>query len=99
MNISALKTDLDQNDIRKITGSIASGRSILFAGSGFSKGAENALNEEPPTAKELSRKICSLGGFDEDEDLGYASDYFLSTRDCGELIDFVKKNIHNKENE
>jgi len=57
---------------------IKTGRSLLFCGAGFSVNSVNLLGTHPPSAKDLAHKICNTGGFDEDDDLMYASDYFIS---------------------
>ncbi len=71
---------------------ISTGKAILFTGAGFSKGTQNIDGNEPPVAKKLAKEICQLGGFDEDEDLRYAAEYYLSTcTDTDNLVSFLKK--------
>lgn len=81
---------MDTDELKKLSGCISTGRSVLFTGSGFSKGASNILDEEPVTAKDLSLKICDLGGFEKDDDLRYSSDYYLSKGNKNELINLLK---------
>ena len=69
---------------------IATGKAMLFAGAGFCKGTLNVLGQEPPLAPQLSREICRLGNFDEDDDLRYSADYYLSNCDKDELIKLLK---------
>ncbi|MHC3492459.1 hypothetical protein ACYDMH_17320 [Pectobacterium brasiliense] len=56
---------------------ISTGKAIIFTGAGFSKKTINILNEEPPLAKELSKKIGVLGGIGDDiDDLMFTSRFF-----------------------
>lgn len=70
---------------------ISTGKAILFTGAGFSIGTKNVSGEEPPLAKNLAKEICRLGGFDEDNDLRYAADYFLSISSKAKLITLLKE--------
>ena len=59
IDISKLKTqDVDTESLKM---RIASGRSIVFTGAGFSFGTKNINNEKPPLAKELAKDLCLLG--------------------------------------
>lgn len=51
---------------------------------------KNVLGCEPPSAKDLAKKICNLGGFSEDEDLRFAADYYVENKDKNKLIDLLK---------
>ncbi|MGH8475113.1 MAG: SIR2 family protein [Methylococcales bacterium] len=70
---------------------IATGRAILFAGAGFSTGTKNEFGKEPPTARDLAKEICRLGAFDEDDDLRFAADYYITHKNKSNLVDLLKK--------
>ncbi|MGI0119055.1 SIR2 family protein [Zooshikella sp. RANM57] len=70
---------------------IGTGKSVLFVGAGFSRGACNIENVEPFLSKELAAEICELGGFDVDHDLRFAADYYLSFNEKLKLIDLLKR--------
>ncbi len=58
---------------------IASGNAVLFVGAGFSIGADNLLGDVGiPLASDLAHHIGQLGEFDDEKDLKFAADYFLS---------------------
>ena len=76
----------------KIISIINTGRAILFVGAGFSSGCKNVLQKTPPMAKELAKLISNKGGFDEDDDLTYVSDYFLNHRNKSDLLQLLKEN-------
>ncbi|WP_286818482.1 SIR2 family protein [Desulfobacter sp. UBA2225] len=79
--------------IEKLISIINTGRAILFTGAGFSVGCENVIETSPPRAKELAKLICQKGGFGEDDDLTYASDYFLNYRNKFDLLHLLKENF------
>jgi len=66
------------NQVEEIKNRIETGNSLLFCGAGFSTECKNLLNSYPLIAKELSKKICELGQFEQDEDLLYSSDYLIN---------------------
>ncbi|WP_022667457.1 SIR2 family protein [Desulfospira joergensenii] len=66
---------------------------ILFLGAGFSLGCYNKSGNELLLAKRLSRKICQLGGFEEDDDLTFSADYYLKYYDPAKLIGLLKKSF------
>lgn len=82
---------------------IASGQAILFAGAGFSSLTKNINAEEPSTAEDLAHAICELGDFPKDNDLRFATDYFIANNNKSKLVTFLKNkytiqsthNIHN----
>lgn len=77
---------------------ISTGKAIIFTGAGFSKKTVNILNEEPPLAKELSKKIGVLGGIGDDiEDLMFTSRFFLKYKDKNELLKLLKDSFVLKE--
>ncbi|MBA0218435.1 SIR2 family protein [Pectobacterium brasiliense] len=70
---------------------ISTGKAIIFTGAGFSKKTINILNEEPPLAKELSKKIGVLGGIGDDiDDLMFTSRFFLKYKDKSDLLSLLK---------
>ena len=87
----------DSFDAKQLLQTIAGGRAILFAGAGFSAECKNIRNEHPPLAKDLALSICRKGVFEENEDLMYASDYFLEKRSKKDLIDILKEYFTIKE--
>jgi len=94
MDIQVNKNTLrkEEVDIDLMLRKIATGRAIMFTGAGFSIGTSNVDKKEPPIASELSKKICELGEFPEDEDLRYAADFYISNGyNKGELISLLKK--------
>lgn len=85
---SMYKVDVDVSQLLR---QISTGRAILFTGAGFSKKTTNTDGLEPPLAKDLALEICRLGSFEEDEDLRYATDYYLSNCDNEELVKLLKR--------
>ncbi len=79
--------------IEKLLSIIDTGRAILFTGAGFAVGCKNMANTTPPRAKELARLICEKGGFGKDDDLTFASDYFLNYRKKSDLLYLLKENF------
>jgi len=70
---------------------ISTGKAVMFTGAGFSKKTLNIMNEEPPLAKELSKKIGSLAGLgDDNEDLMFTSRIYLKHGDKHELLNLLK---------
>lgn len=70
---------------------IGTGKAIIFTGAGFSKKAHNTLHEEPPLARELSKKIGSLANLgDNNEDLMYTSHLYLKHGDRLALLKLLK---------
>ena len=88
-------------DTRDLIGRLSTGRAILFTGAGFSTSTKNFNEEEPLRAKDLAKEICRLGQFDEDEDLRFATDYYIDNCDkiCGktDLVSLLKKQYTLKE--
>ncbi len=78
-------------DIEKLVSRLLSGKALLFAGAGFSRGTLNVINEEPPLAKNLSKQICELGKFKLSDNLKFAADYFLANNGADKLISFLKE--------
>ncbi len=85
--------------VEEIKNRIETGNSLLFCGAGFSTGCKNLLNSYPLEAKELSKKICELGQFDQDEDLMYSSDYLINKipNKINDLIQMLKNHYTIKE--
>lgn len=79
------ETDRDVSDmIRKVVNRGA----VLFLGSGFSASASGLDGEDMPIAEDLARQIGTLGGFDAEKDLMYASSKFLD--DGKEKSDLIR---------
>ncbi len=81
------KPTVDENEL---IARISTGKAILFTGAGFSKSTKDVSSNEPSLAKELAHDICHLGGFPEDDDLRYATDYYLDNCDKLKLIELLK---------
>jgi hypothetical protein len=82
----------EEVDVELMLRKIATGKAILFTGAGFSIGSSNVDGEAPPIARKLSKAICNLGGFPEDEDLRYSADYYIeSGLDKAKLIGLLKR--------
>ena len=85
--------------VEEIREKILTGKAILFCGAGFSYGSKNILDETPPTASSLSKKISQLGGFKESENLRFTSDKYINDnkQDLTKLIDLLFNNFSIKE--
>ncbi len=83
---SRIATNIDPQLIERVISIINTGRAILFTGAGFSAGCKNVLRTTPPRAKELAKLISQKGGFEEDDDLTYVSDYFLTYKNKYDLL-------------
>jgi hypothetical protein len=70
---------------------ISTGQAILFTGAGFSSLTKNVNDEEPSAAKDLAHEICKLGGFQLDDDLRFATDYYIENNNVSNLIQLLKK--------
>lgn len=84
---------IDPDIIDRAISIINTGKAILFTGAGFSVGCENVVKTTPPNAKGLARLISRKGGFEEDDDLTYVSDYFLTYRNKYDLLHLLKENF------
>lgn len=83
------KSSFDED---KLLVQLSSGNAVLFTGAGFSLNSQNLNGSSPRKAAELSKAICRLGGFEEDEDLRYTADFYVSkSTSLHGLIDFLKK--------
>ena len=76
---------------------LSTGKAILFTGAGFSRTATNINGTHPPAGDQLAKMIANLGGFEEDDDLRYVSDYYLKNFDPSKLLDFLKKEFTMKD--
>lgn len=86
------KTNLkEQNvDTMELIERISTGQAILFTGAGFSGLTKNIDGEEPSAAKDLAHEICNLGKFPLDDDLRFATDFYLENNSCTPLIQLLK---------
>jgi hypothetical protein len=93
MEIEIDKTQLKKLsvDIEEFLARLSTGKGILFTGAGFSIAAKDVAGEEPSVAKELAKEICRLGEFDEDEDLRFATDYYISKFNKAKLVSLLKE--------
>ena len=71
------------------------GNTLLFTGAGFSLGSKNTGGNPLLLAKDLSKEICRLGKFEDDDDLAYSADYYLkyNNDNASKLIGFLKKSF------
>lgn len=79
----------DIDALNSVVAKAHAGNALLFIGAGFSLGSKNANGTSMPLASELSKYICKLGGFEEDEDLAYSADYYLKYNQSEQLIDLL----------
>lgn len=74
------------------------GEAVLFLGAGFSVGGKNRNNENLPTARELSRRMCKKIGLPESDELAIVSDRFIDDPKVGkgvtELINFLRQELY-----
>ena len=93
MEIEIDKTKLKKSnvDIEEFLARLSTGKGILFTGAGFSIATKDVSGEEPSVAKELAKEICRLGDFDEDEDLRFATDYYISKFNKAKLVSLLKQ--------
>lgn len=93
MDINIDKTRLKKQsiDYGELVDKISTGQAILFTGAGFSGLTKNIDGEEPSAAKELAHEICNLGEFPVDEDLRFATDYYMEHKPLAPLIELLKK--------
>ena len=96
MDIKAIKNintinSYDANALDALVAKAHAGNSLLFIGAGFSLGSTNAINKPMPLASELSKQICNLGSFEEDEELSFSADYYLKHNHPEALINLLKK--------
>lgn len=76
-------------NITPLIEAIAGGKAVLFVGSGFARNAIGLDNEVLLTAEELAKKIGTLGNFDTDGDLRYASEKFIRDKDPELLVELL----------
>jgi SIR2-like domain len=77
------------DELLRLKQRISSGRAILFAGAGFSKGAINIDGEDLPIASQLSKKIADLSGIEEDDDLKYVAEYCIQNNGTEKIIQLL----------
>lgn len=93
MDIEIDKTTLKKEvvDTGELIGLLSTGKAILFTGAGFSMKTKDVNGNYPSLAKELAKDICKLGDFPEDEDLRFATDYYLTHCNKSKLIQLLKE--------
>ncbi|MBA5249696.1 MAG: hypothetical protein FE834_09255 [Gammaproteobacteria bacterium] len=98
MDIKINKNDLNQAIIgeNEILEKITAGQAILFTGAGFSL-ESTSISGKPPLAKELAKKICEIGEFDYDDDLGFVADFFINEKGPARIIEILKEEFTLKE--
>lgn len=81
--------------MKEIINSILNGRCILFTGADFSKDSntKNLLDEEFLRGGNLANKLLESCGETPDNDLMYASDFFIENKSKLELINFLIKHF------
>ena len=92
MDIDIDKTKLKKQnvDIGELVERISTGQAVLFTGAGFSGLTRNVNGEEPSAAKDLAHEICELGKFPIDDDLRFATDYYIENNSLAPLIQLLK---------
>jgi len=78
-------------DYGELVDRISTGQAVLFTGAGFSGLTKNIEGEEPSAAKDLAHEICRLGEFPLDDDLRFATDYYIENKPLAPLIELLKK--------
>ena len=89
-----IKGNYDTDSLESVIAKSYAGNTILFLGAGYSKGSVSSSGLELPLADELSREICKLGGFCEDDDLAYSADYYLKYNDPAKLVGMLKNRFN-----
>ena len=79
-------------DIEILKSRLSTGSSIMFTGAGFSCGTQNVLDEEPPMAGALAKKLSVLANIDESDDLMFASDVALEYFNHKDILNLLKDN-------
>lgn len=88
--VMILDAKIDPAKREDLIARLSTGKALLFTGAGFSKSTKNIKQKEPLMSKDLAREICRLGKFDEDEDLRFATDYYMGSSDKTKLISLLK---------
>lgn len=91
IKVDRKKLKKEQANMDELIALLSTGKAVMFTGAGFSKCAKDISGKEPSMAKELAKEICRLGGFPEDEDLRFATDYYLQGNDKSKLITLLKQ--------
>ena len=76
-------------DIAPLIEAIAGGRAVLFVGSGFARNAIGLDGKVLLTAAELATRIGTLGSFDADGDLRYASEKYIRDNKPAALVEML----------
>lgn len=76
---------------------VATGRAMLFLGSGYARGAINVNDDKMPTAELLASQLCSLGGLAEDKDLRYVSERVIEEGRGAAVVQHLKRTFAIKE--
>ena len=84
-------------EINEVLEEILKGEAILFCGSGFSRGATNIQGEELADVPSLLKKMCIEANIDDDEDLEYVSEEYISNLGENRLIELLKNTFTAKE--
>lgn len=70
--------------------SVWNGNSIVFLGSGFSRGAQNSRSQDFKTADLLAKHLAEQAGGPIDDDLGESAEYYMQKHGGFALIDELK---------
>lgn len=94
-DIKGIRTseNFDSKALKSVIARAHAGNTLLFLGAGFSLGSQNQDGTPIPLAKDLSKAICKLGEFEEDEDLAYSADYYIKYNDPERLIGLLSRNF------
>jgi hypothetical protein len=76
-------------DLAPLIEAIAGGRAVLFVGSGFARNAIGLDGNVLLTAAELATRIGTLGSFDADGDLRYASEKYVRDNNPAALVEML----------
>ncbi|ALS98840.1 SIR2 family protein [Lacimicrobium alkaliphilum] len=81
----------EEVDTAELVSLLSTGKAVMFTGAGFSKCTKDVSDKDPSMAKDLAKEICRLGEFPEDDDLRFATDYYLQVGEKSDLISLLKK--------
>ena len=70
---------------------VATGRAMLFLGSGYARGAINVDDDKIPTAELLASELCVLGGLADDKDLRYVSDRVIAEGNGPKVVQHLRR--------
>lgn len=89
-DLSGIELKESEIDLEVFINKVVSGKALLFTGAGFSSGCTAHNESEPPSASVLSSEISKLASIDENNNLAFTSDYFLSNNRPDALLNLLR---------